>query len=72
MNIRKRKARWKTQNKTKNNQEKANYALQHVKTGSWCMVDEERLEPFMTKVPVTQISVQQINGLVSIRQEPPS
>ena len=40
------------------------------------MVDEERLERFMTKVPVIQMQinglVMQINGLVSIRQEPPS
>ena len=40
------------------------------------MVNEERLEYFMTEVPIMQKPVhgfaEQINGLVSIRQEPPS
>ena len=35
MNIRERKAR---------QRKKANYALQHVRTDSWCMVDEKRLD----------------------------
>ena len=39
-------------------------------------VDEERLESFMTEVPTIQKPVyrfvEQINRLVSIRQEPPS
>ena len=56
----------------KRNKKKANYALQHVRSGSRCMVDEERLESFMTEVPIIQKPVQQINVLFSIRQEPPS
>ena len=40
------------------------------------MVDEERLKTVMTQVPIMQNPVhgfaEQINGLVSIRQEPPS
>ena len=55
---------------------KANYALQHVTTDSWCLVDEECLESFMTEVLIIQKPVQwfaeQINGLVSIRQGLPS
>ena len=39
-------------------------------------VNEERLESFMAEVPIIQKQVhwfaEQINGLVSIRQEPPS
>ena len=31
-----------------------NYALQHVRTDSWCMVDAERLESFMTDVLIVQ------------------
>ena len=38
-------------------------------------VDEKHLESFMTEVPITQKPVhwftEQMNGLVSIRQEPP-
>ena len=33
---------------------KVNYALQHIRTGSRCMVDEERLESFATDVPIMQ------------------
>ena len=33
---------------------KVNYALQHVRTDSWCMVDAERLESFMTDVLIVQ------------------
>ena len=55
---------------------KVNYALQHIRTGSRCMVDEERLQSFVTEVPIMQKPVhwfgEQINGLVSIRQELPS
>ena len=35
-------------------QQKANYALQNVRTNSRCMVDEKRLESFMTEVPIIQ------------------
>ena len=33
---------------------KANYVLQHVRTDSHCMVDEELLESFMAEVPIKQ------------------
>ena len=33
---------------------KANYVLQHVRTDSHCMVDEELLESFMAEVPIIQ------------------
>ena len=33
---------------------KANYVLQHVRTDSQCMVDEELLESFMAEVPIIQ------------------
>ena len=36
---------------------KVNYASHNVRTGSRCMVDEERLESFMMEVHVTQKSV---------------
>ena len=35
-------------------QKRANYALQHIRTGSWCMLDEVHLESFMTAVPIIQ------------------
>ena len=62
MNIRERKTR---------QEKKANYALQHVRTDSSYMVDQESLEFFMTHVLILQKPVQwfaeHINGLVSIR-----
>ena len=41
MNIRERKAR--------NKKKEANSALQHLRTDSWCIVDEEHLRSFMTE-----------------------
>ena len=32
----------------------ASYALQNVRTNPWCMVDEQRLESFITEVLITQ------------------
>ena len=55
---------------------KANYALQHVRTDSQCMVDKERLESFKMEVPIIQKPAhwfaEQINGLACTRQGPPS
>ena len=51
-----------------------NYALQHVRTVFWCLMDEERLDSFMMEVPIIQKLVdrfaEQINGLASMRQGP--
>ena len=49
MNIRERKTR---------QEKKVNYALQHVRTDSSCMVDEEILEFFMRQVLIIQKPVQ--------------
>ena len=36
------------------NKKKKNYDSDNVRTGSRCMVDEERLESFMMEVPITE------------------
>ena len=40
--------------KEKPDKKEMNYALQHVRIDSQCMVDEGRLENFMTEVPIIQ------------------
>ena len=53
-----------------------NSALQHVRTDLRCMIGEERLDSFMTEDPIINKPdhqfPEQIRGLVSIRQRPPS
>ena len=40
--------------KEKPGRKKANYALHYIRTDTWCMVDEERLESFMKNKSVDQ------------------
>ena len=44
----------KKKKKKKKKTEKANYALQNVIIDFRCMIDEERLDSFMTEVPIKQ------------------
>ena len=49
--------------------------LYNMQTWLSVYVDEKRLESFMTEIPIQEPVhwfAEQINGLVSIRQEPPS
>ena len=66
----------KSQVEKQKNKTKIKLCLATCKNRLSVYVDEDRLESFMTKVPIIQKPVhwfaEQINGLVSIRQEPPS